>query len=158
MVIGEFASGFPHYPDVRIVETPTRTDAIEKEADLNSSPGALAEGVAKLTADFIGVEDVSRKVDRLLSGMNRFQHRGKIFVSVSEQFDLVPVDRDWIGKRQGRTEKFRIAHRERMLEVILKGVTPNKEETEEQDDRQEAKAERDPLGERELPPALVQPM
>ena len=45
-----------------------------------------------------------------------------------------------------------------MLEVIFERVTPDEEEAEDQDDRQEAEAEHDPLGERELPPTLVQPM
>lgn len=158
MVIGEFASRVPHYSDIRIVETPTRTDAIEKKADLNSSPGTFAEGIAKLTADFIGMENVGRKVDRLLSGTNRLQHRGKIFVSIGEQFDPVSSDRDGIRKRQRRTEKFGIAHGEGMLEVIFQRMTAKEKNAEDQDHRQEAEAEYDPLGEREFPPALVQPM
>ena len=158
MVIGEFASRFPHHSDVRIVETPTRTNAIEKEAHFNARPGALAKGVAKLTAHFIGMEDVRRKVDCLLGGTNRFQHRGKIFVSVREKFDLVAFDRDRIGQRQGRTEEFRITDSKGMREVILQGMTPNEKEAEDQNDCQETEKEHDPFGQRELPPALIQPM
>jgi hypothetical protein len=158
MVIRKFAPGLSHHGNVRVVQTPTRTYAVEEDADFNARPGALAKGVTKLPPDFIGIKDVSGEIYRLVSGMNRIQHCGKIFVSVGEEFDLVAGERDWIGQRQSRAEKFRIANGERMVETILESVTPDKKEAEDQNDREEAESKHDPFGQRELPPALVEPM
>ena len=135
MVIRKFAPGLSHHGNVRVVQTPTRTNAVEEDADFDAGPGALTKGVTKLPPDFIGIKNVSGEIDRLASGMNRIQHCGKIFVSVREEFDLVACERDWIGQCQSRAEKFRIADGERMLEVIFERVTPDKEEAEDQNDR-----------------------
>jgi hypothetical protein len=72
--------------------------------------------------------------------------------------DLVAGNRHGIGERQGRTEEFRVAHREGVLKTIFQRVPPDEEKTENQHDYQEAKGEADLLGEGKLPPALMQPM
>ena len=158
MVIGEFASRFPHHSDIGIVETPARPNSVQKNANFDARSRPLAKSIAKLTAYVIGLKNVGRKVNRLPGGTNRFQHCGKVLVAVSQKIDFVPVERDRIGEGQGRPEKFRIADREGMFEPILESVPPNDEEAEDQDDGQNSEAEDDPLGEAKPPPAVVKPM
>ena len=54
-------------------------------------------------------------------------------------------------------EEFRIVHSKGVLETNLKGVAPDEEEAKDQDDPQETEREPNPVGESQLPPALVQP-
>src|ERR1700704_6085960 len=66
MIISKLAAGFLHHPHIRIVEAPTRTDAVEENADFHTRSGALAKSVPELPADLIRMQDVSREVNRPL--------------------------------------------------------------------------------------------
>src|SRR6476659_231257 len=54
MVVGELTAGLAHHAHIGVVQTPTRADAVEKNADLNASPRPLAKRVPELAAQFIG--------------------------------------------------------------------------------------------------------
>src|ERR1051325_1685544 len=99
MVIGEFATGFPEHPDVRIIEGPTRADPIKKKTDLDSSLSPLTECITKLMTDVIGSKDIRCEVHGMLGGANGIQHCGKIFVTIGEQLDLVTRHWDWVTER-----------------------------------------------------------
>ena len=60
------------------------------------------------------------------------------------------------GKRGA--EEFRVIHPKGMLEANLQGVAPDEEEAKEQNDPEKTESEPNPIGQGQLPPALVQPM
>src|SRR2546421_2249719 len=132
MIVGDLASRFAHHSHIRVVQAPTRADSIEKESDLDACFRPLAKRIPELPSDLVRMQNVGGKVYRLLGRPDRLEHRWKILVAVREQLDLVARDRHWIRKGEGGTEKLRIPHGERMLEVIFERMTPDKEHAENQ--------------------------
>ena len=158
MVVGKLTAGLAHHAHIGVVQTPTRADAVEKNADLDSSPRPLAKRVPELAAQFIGMKDVTGEVHRLPRGADGLEHGGEVFVAVGEQGDLVARDQNRIGERQGRSQELRRVHGETMLETILKRVTPNEKQAENKDDGEKSETEPDPFRDSESPPAVMQPM
>ena len=53
MIVGKLAPRFSHHPHVGIVQTPTRTDAVEENPNLDTRLRPLAKRIAKLAANLI---------------------------------------------------------------------------------------------------------
>src|SRR2546423_106393 len=101
MVVGKLAAGFAHHAHIGIVQTPTRADTIEKNADLDPRLRPLAKRVTELPSYFIRMENVTGEVNRLPRAADGLQHRREIFVAIGEQLDFVARDRNRIAKREG---------------------------------------------------------
>src|ERR1043166_1218270 len=158
VIVGEFAPRLLHHLDVRIVETPTRNDAAQKNADFDAGAGPFAKGVAKLPADLVRMQNVGGKIDRLPGGSNRLQHGRKIFLPIEQNPDLIARNWDRVRKGQGGSEDLRIPDREGVFEVIFERMTADKKEAKDQDDRQKGENQADPFAHGQFPPALIQPM
>ena len=158
MIIGEFAAGHFQHAHIGIFQVPSRTDAVEQNAHFDSGLRAFDQCITKLAPDIVRINNVSFEVDRFLRGANRRKHRRKIFVSILQQLDFVAGDENRIAQGEGGADKFRIAHRETMLDVVGDGVTPDEEETKDDDESDEGERERDPFADGQTPPAIVQPV
>ncbi len=158
MIVGEFAAGLLQHAHIGIFQVPSRADAIEQNAHFDAGLRAFDQRIAKLAPDLVGINNVSFEIDRLLRGANGREHCRKIFVSILQQLDLVAGNENRIAQGKGRTDKFRIADRETMLDVVGDGVTPDEEETKNDDEGEEGERERDPFADGQTPPAVVQPV
>ena len=155
--IGEFAAGLLQDSDIGIVEAPAGPDAIQEHPDLNASPGGIGQGVPKLTADWVGIEDVSLEVNGFARGPDRFEHGREVCVTV-EHRDFVPGDQGRIGQTKAEADELRIMNRKGVLEVVGEGVPPNNEQAEKENGNEEEESKADRFANGEFPKPVVQPV
>jgi hypothetical protein len=75
-----------------------------------------------------------------------------------QSFDGVAFHRQGIRHGEGRAEKLRVINDKSVLEVVLEGVPPNKENAKQGNDAAKREEQPDPFGYCEHPPARVEPV
>ena len=158
MIIAKLAAGLFHKADIRIVEAPAGTNAIQEDADIHPGPCAFAERITKLPADRIGTENIRLEVDRFLRTRDRAPHGREILIAVLQPFDFVAGEEDRVGQSESGSDERGIARAETMFKVIVNAWPADEEQTEDQDEGEKKERQRNPIANRQFPKLIVQPM